>query len=144
MNALATVSLRRRRRAALSAGDIESGAWFAAVYDSATPSMVLLSGNDRGARDGDTRTGTHDFGGATITWRPGVNLPGNPRQAHADEPATTRPSSPRQPSWSPPCRRHVTIPGQLNKGGQALVTDGTSANWGVGPAALPLLALGIV
>src|SRR5258708_32774073 len=66
VNALAAVALVGVDGLAISAGDMENGAWFAAVYDSAVPAMVLLSGNDRGARDGDSWTGVHDFTGAMI------------------------------------------------------------------------------
>lgn len=50
--------------AALSAGDLESGGFVAALYSGTA--FVLLSGNDRVARDGDFYTGTHDFTGATL------------------------------------------------------------------------------
>ena len=62
-NALAAKALKAVDGGALEAGDIENGALCAAFYDGTD--FLLVSGNDRAARGGDSYTGAHDFTGAT-------------------------------------------------------------------------------
>lgn len=65
VNALAAKALKDVDGAALAAGDIASGAVVAALYDGTD--FLLVSGNDRAARAGDSYAGAHDFTGATVT-----------------------------------------------------------------------------
>ena len=140
VNALAAMALVGVDGAALSAGDIENGAWFAAVYDSAAPAMVLLSGNDRGARDGDTWTGSHDFTGATINAGALAIFGAATGVTPATGDATTTLATTefvRNTSFT------TNLPGQLNHPNDELVTDGTNASWQP-RFHLPVLALGII
>lgn len=58
VNGLAAAPIVGVDHAAIAAGDIESGGWVLVAYDSTAASAVLLSGNDRVSRNGDTITGT--------------------------------------------------------------------------------------
>lgn len=70
IGALGTKPLIAVDGTALKSGDIESGGLVAVFYDGT--SFVLISGNDRANRNGETYSGTHNFTGASQ-----VALPAN-------------------------------------------------------------------
>lgn len=65
IGALGTKPLVAVDGGALKSGDIENGGIVCAYYDGT--SFLLISGNDRANRNGDTYSGTHAFGSATVT-----------------------------------------------------------------------------
>lgn len=144
VNSLAAVTIVGIDGGVLAAGDIKSGAWFAALYDTSSVTMVLLTGNDRGARDGETWSGTHDFSGATLTLPSSLNLPGSPTTTTQTAGDNSTKVATTQFVVEAVIGAVATLPGQTGHDGEALVTNGSAANWGVGPAALALQALGIV
>ena len=124
VNALAAVALLGVDGAALSAGDIENGAWFAAVYDSAVPAMVLLSGNDRVSRNGDTITGLLSIVGtlaATTLAVSGTATSVTPATGDATTKLATT-EFVRNTSFT------TNLPGQLGHANEELVSDGANAS----------------
>jgi hypothetical protein len=65
VNSLTAKTLYGIDNAALAAGDLVSGQTLVACYDGTN--FVVISGNDKASKSGDTYTGTHAFGGAIIT-----------------------------------------------------------------------------
>lgn len=137
INSLGTVPIVKVDGTPVQANDIPNNSVVHLYYDGTN--FLLLSGNDRVSRSGSaTLTGTYDFSAATIT------LP-------STQTATTPPAGDNSNRivtsafvTSAVLGASVTIPGQTGMGGLAIVTDGNSANWGIGPAALPLMQAGVV
>ena len=151
VNSLGTKTLKGVDGAALASGDIENGGVVLAYYDGTD--FFLLSGNDRVSRNGDTITGNLTLtGNQTIGGTLGVTglstlasltVTGAntfPTQAAGDN---TQSAATTAFVTAAVLGASVTIPGQTNMGSLAIVTDGTSANWGIGPAAISLMALDI-
>lgn len=131
VNSLAPAPIVGVDQMAIAAGDIENGAWLLVAYDSAAGSTVLLSGNDRVSRSGDTITGALAIAGA-------LNVSGAATLATLAVSGTATGTTPttgdattrlattefvRNTSFT------TNLPGQLNNAGKELVTDGTNASW---------------
>lgn len=100
-------------------------------------SAVQTQINTKGAHAGQTWTGTHDFTVATASF----GSPTMTTQAYGDN--TTKGATTAF-VVAAVIGASSNIPGQTGYGGTSLSTDGTTAGWGIGSAALPLHALGIV
>jgi hypothetical protein len=145
VNGLAATPIVGIDQAAIAAGDIEVGGWVLVAYDSAAGSAVLVSGNDRVSRNGDTIAGTlaivgalNVSGAATLATLAVSGTATGTTPTTGD--ATTRLATTefvRNTSFT------TNLPGQLNNAGKELVTDGTNASWEP-RFHLPVLALGIV
>ena len=142
LDALGTKDIKDVDGNALASGDIASGSDVLLYYDGTDFSVI--SGNDRVSRNGDTLIGTYDLSGATITFPSSVALPGNPTTTTQTAGNNTTRIATTEFVTAAVLGASVTIPGQTSMGGLAIVTDGSSANWGIGPAAIPLMLAGIV
>jgi hypothetical protein len=152
INALAAKALKDVDGEALAAGDIPSGGAVAALYDGTD--FLLVSGNDRVARAGDSYTGAHDFAAATVTAATpaaGDNSAKVATTAYVDaadalkaplaSPALTgTPTAPTPATGDDSTRIATTefvnnvatnaaLPSQAGNAGKFLQTDGVNGNW---------------
>lgn len=146
LGTLTELPLKGIRGETLMTGDITSGHLFAVIYDSGSTTWRLWTGNDRVSRSGDTITGTLAIVGA-LALTGNMTLTGN-LAVSGTATGTTPTAGDNSNNFATTAFlvgavMSAALPGQTAHGGHALVTDGSSANWGVGPAALPLMKLGI-
>ena len=113
INALSAKTLKDSDGNSLQAGDITSGAAVLAYYDGTD--YLLVTGNDRVARDGDTYTGTHDATGATLL------VETQPAGDNSTKAAST--------AFVVSTALNSSLPGQSGFAGGLLTTDGTNATW---------------
>lgn len=112
----------------LDVGDIFAGSVVAALYDGTQ--FVLVSGNDRARRDGDTYNGTHDMRNATLMAK--TQTAGS----STNEVATT--------AFVSQMAFHAALPEQPGDDvPKALITQNGVASWGA-TSDLPLFAIGTI
>lgn len=124
-----------------ASGDVVNGSPVLAVYDGAT--FVVVSGQERIKRAGDTYSGSHDFTSATVVMPQKVDSDSGTAN---DLTMTGSPTAPT-PDFSDSSTRVATtrfvdavafsaaLPAQSPaSAGMAVVTDGDSADWGTLPA----------
>lgn len=139
LNAITAVSLLGMNGETLPAGALTNGYMFVALYDSGSSTAYLLSPNDRASTGGDTVaslivTGALTAGSLAVS---GTATGVTPTAGdNTTKFATTE--------FVVGLGMSALLPGQTDKAGLLITTDGTTANWGIGPAALPLMAMGIV
>ena len=157
VNALGTKSLLGVDGLPLGSGDIESGSVVLAYYDGTN--FLLLSGNDRAARDGETYAGTHDFtaGSALVPIQAQADNStkaastayvdtGLGTKAPLDSPSLT--GVPTAPTAAPGTNNTqiattaftvqqaflAVLPDQAGNANKFITTDGTSASWAYIPS----------
>lgn len=149
VNALASKPIVDINGGAVAAGDIVNGALFVGYYDGT--SLYILSGNDRGARGGDTYTGTQNFTGATITVPTQTaadnstkaastayvdaadalkaNLASPTFTGNVSVPTPTAVADAVTKAYADGLAFATALPAQTGNSGKTITTDGSTASW---------------
>lgn len=126
-------------------GEVTSGDYAVAIYDSGSASMRLWSGNDSVNRNGDTIVSLNITGALTVGALETLNSLAVSGTATGITPTAGDNSTKfATTAFVVGLGMSALLPGQTGKQGQSVVSDGSTANWGVtATEALVLQARGI-